>query len=139
MTWRARLASYSSVPIGSVPSNAFTLNAPAGAHVESQDQGAQDFLALMASTCHSTAQGVLSDMQSHRDSTGLQICRDTNPTITADQLVASLLAAPKAYCAKQVASGQMSPREAATELANGATKMTYFVSTPVRALSILNP
>jgi hypothetical protein len=98
-----------------VPAAAFSLNAPPNARVEASDHGAgQDFLSLLASTCHSTLQAVLDDMRAHPDSTGFAICHDTNPGISSDQLVAALSPSPEA-----------------------ATKMRVFVSTPVRYLGIL--
>lgn len=138
VSWQARLARYATVPLSSVPGNAFTLNAPANAHMDKPATGAgDDFLGWMATTCHSTPQAILEDMRAHLDSTGVDICRDTNPTITADELATALSAAPKAYFARELAAGQITAQQAREYSTNATTKMRFFVASPVRNLSIL--
>jgi hypothetical protein len=139
VAWRARLVRSATVPLKDVPATAFTLNAPTNAHVDEQaTAGADDFLGWMADACHSTPQAILDDMRAHLDSTGLDICRDTNPGITGDELAGALAAAPRAYFARELAAGEITQQEAEQNSANADTKMRYFVTTPVRNLRILN-
>ena len=143
-SWQARLDpnSYQVMALSAVPPHTFTLNAPATARVvtitppEGSGKGSagqrpvgppDKIISAAAAACHTTPQAFEAALQKG-DKSMLAICQETTPGMTADRLVAALIAPFKSELDAKVASGTMTPAEEAANLSNLQTKLTHMVS-----------
>ncbi|MBV9282694.1 MAG: hypothetical protein JOZ41_21665 [Chloroflexi bacterium] len=134
-TWQARLdpASYRTMPLSAVPPQTFTLNAPATARVVTLPAPApkwgqpDDIMSTMATVCHTTSQALAAAARAGGKSM-LAICQETNPGMTADQLVAAVMAPLKSSLDAQVASGAITAAQEAQDLANLRIKLTHMLT-----------
>jgi hypothetical protein len=130
--WQARLSGYATMPAASVPPHTFTLDAPATAQLHVPDLGDpttfQRFQSAFAATCHGGA-----DLNLKRllvsGQTLLAACQATAPGVTQSDLVAALAAPTKASLDAAVATGQITPAQAATGLATWQGWLSTFVTT----------
>jgi hypothetical protein len=135
-SWQARLdpASYQTMAFAAVPPHAFTLTAPANAHVVTLSPPAapaklKDGLVITAAAaaCHTTIPAFQAAMQAG-DRSMLAICQETAPSMTAQQLVTALVASFKPSLDAQVASGALTPAQEADELAGLQTQLLGMVT-----------
>jgi outer membrane lipoprotein-sorting protein len=131
-SWQARLdpASYRTMTLAAVPSHTFDLNTPANARTvtlaptaaPTKSGGADPLITAAAAACHSTAQAFAAAVQAG-DKSMLAICQETAPGMTAQQLVAALVASFKSSLDAQVASGTLTSAQEADQLAGLQTKL----------------
>jgi hypothetical protein len=132
-SWQTRLApaSYQTMALAAVPPHAFTLNAPANAHVVtlSPAKGSGEGLDITAAAaaCHMTIPVFQAAMQAG-DRSMLAICQETAPSMTDQQLVTALLVPFKASLDAQVASGALTRTQEADELARMQGKFLGLVA-----------
>jgi hypothetical protein len=112
-----------------VPVHAFTLNAPVGAHVEFRGGPT---LAAFAATCHAAA--VTKGQFQSGKQTPLAICQATSPGMSADALVAALVAAfiapERAQFDAALAAGQITPAQEADSLTVVRAQLAAWVTSP---------
>jgi hypothetical protein len=139
-SWQARLdpASHQTMALAAVPPHAFTLTAPANAHVVTLSPPAapaklKDGLVISAAAvaCHTTIPAFQAAMQAGAKSM-LAICQETAPSMTAQQLVTALLVPFRAPLDAQVASGTLTRTQEADELAGLQRNLLGLVTAPPR-------
>ncbi len=130
--WQARLSGYATMPAASVPPHTFTLNAPATAQLHNPDLGdpatLQGLQAAFAAACHGGA-GLNLKRLLVSGQTLLAACQATAPGVTQSDLVAALAAPEKAGLDAAVATGQLTPAQAAGGLATWQAWLSAFVTT----------
>lgn len=83
---------------------------------------------VFAATCHSAAD--VKDILKGGAQSLLAACQVSAPGVTADELVAALLAPDQPILAQAVADGQITAAQQASSLAALQTRLMAFVSTP---------
>jgi hypothetical protein len=126
-SWRVRLQSQTTVPASSVPPGTFALHLPAGTRVEERLRGA------LPAACGGIT--VVPDRGSSPNSRAwparvspLAVCRQHDPSLTADQLVAALAQEPDTQLQQAVAGGILSPQEASAARAMLQSQLARLVA-----------
>jgi len=132
VTWQARLANEQTMAPSAAPADAFSLNAPpdASAVLSLKDETvfSVDIDGAIAAACHTTTEAYTQAMaQGGTDL--LAVCRQTNPWITRDHLIAAVTANVKSQLDAAVAVGKLTADEASAELANIQAKIQSIVGT----------
>jgi hypothetical protein len=126
-SWQARLQSQSRMPASSVPPRTFALHLPAGTRVEERLRGA-----LPAACGGITAGPDRGSSPSSRAKPAtispLAVCRQHDPSLTADQLAAALAQEPDAQLQHAVAAGILSPQEASAARATLQSQLARLVA-----------
>ncbi len=119
-----------------LPPDAFAFSPPEGARVvkedTSHDSNAPGFRLSreqLASICHLTPAAL--DAASVADKTPLAACQQGDPTMTADQLVAALLAHYQGKLDEAVAAGNLTAAQASENLANLRIKLNQWATMPL--------
>jgi hypothetical protein len=86
-----------------------------------------DMAGVLATACHTSTAALQAALQAGSQSV-LAICRQTNPTATADSLVAALLAPLKDGLDAGVRAGNLTADQEAQMLANARVKLTAMVT-----------
>jgi hypothetical protein len=127
VAWQARLTSQSIVSATAVPANTFSTTAPPGYRLiqspPDQSDYPVDFAAAFAAACHASAASFQGSAAKALGGNPLAICRQTDPGITAQQLVAAVSAQIKAQLDAAVAAGKITSAQAADELARIEAKL----------------
>jgi hypothetical protein len=121
-SYQVRLTRTETMAAAAVPAGTFTLNAPAGALVEPPPPDTD----ALSRLCPEFGNGKELLAQGE---TVLQICQASNPGMTEDELVAALLASPKADLDAAVAAGQITAAQAAVGIAAEKAELEQFVTT----------
>jgi hypothetical protein len=128
-TWQAWLSTDQKLAATAVPTNTYTLDAPAGARVEVRDLSVASF----ASVCHAPAMTKSQLQASHQ--TPLAVCQTTAPGMTADALIAALIAPAQSQLQSQLdaaqAAGQITPVQEAASLALLRAQLASWIASPV--------
>jgi hypothetical protein len=123
-TWQAWLASDQTLAATAVPANTFVLGAPASAQVEINGLS----LAPIDSVCHAPAMTKSQLQASHQ--TPLALCQITAPSMTADALLAALIAPAQVQLDAAQAAGQITPAQEAACLAGLCAHLASWIASP---------
>jgi hypothetical protein len=123
-TWQAWLATNDTLAASAVPANTFTLVAPANAQVALNGLS----LATLESACHTPAMTKAQLQASHQ--TPLALCQTTAPGMTADALVAALIAPAQPQLDAAQAAGQITPTQEANSLALWRAQLSRWITSP---------
>jgi hypothetical protein len=134
VSWQARLTGYVTMSPSAVPAGTFSLHAPATAKTAQTQPDKSDypidFGSAFAAACKTTQEGFKAAMSSAPDQSMLAACRRTNPTITADQLGAALLASAKQQLDAAVEAGTITAAQESDQLTRMRAKLTDTVTMP---------
>jgi hypothetical protein len=125
-SWQVRLESYTPVAAAAVPGGTFALNAPADARIVAPDPD----MYIFASVCHLTLSSNLKHILGGGTQSPLAACQATAPTVTADSLVAALIAPFRTMLNGAVAAGQVTTGQEVVALAAQQQWLRTFVTTP---------
>jgi hypothetical protein len=122
--WQAWLTAYQTLAAPAVPANTFALAAPLGARVEFHGLS----LTTFASACHAPT-ATKGQLQSGHQ-TPLAICQTTAPGMTADALIAALIAPAQSQLDAAQAASQITPAQEADSLALLRAQLATWVASP---------
>jgi hypothetical protein len=137
-SWQARLGDEKTLPLASVPAGTFELHAPATARTVQAPEGPKagndssadvfDVMSALAAACHTTPVAMKGALGSNPSLTALQLCQQTRPGVTADQLYTDLSAQLKATLDAAVVNGTLTRSEADADYASLQQKLRRFVT-----------
>jgi hypothetical protein len=140
-SWQARLLNEAVIPLTSVPAGTFTLHAPASAQTvagpaPTKKTGAGvsipvDFFEALAAVCRTTPETIKSELRTAPGATALQVCQQTRPGVTADQLFSDLLSQIKIQLDSAVASGTITRSQADAAYSGLQPKLRMFITSPI--------
>jgi hypothetical protein len=130
-SWQARLGSYAVMPASAVSPNTFTLNAPADARIESPIIEPAAFASAFDSVCHDTLNITqLKQILNARSQSLFAACQSTAPAVTADALVAALIAPYQSALEAAVTAVGVTETQVSAALAAQRLRLGAMISTP---------
>jgi hypothetical protein len=127
-SWQVRLQSQATMPDSSVAPGTFALDLPAGTRVEEDPRGALP--AACGGITVASHRGSLTPRSAGKPAAidPLALCRQHDPSLTADQLAAALAQKPDAQLQEAVAAGILSTREASLARATLQSQLARLVA-----------